>query len=163
MNELIEQWAKRRDERNLSHSKLCRKLTKEKPQKINLIADDLHERVFNEIDCLSCANCCKSIPPILNENDIRRIAKYLGIKVTDFRQSYVKIDEDSDMVFKQSPCFFLDSQNFCTIYDYRPKACREYPHTGDFKFHQYLKLHPVNSTCCPAVFHMLEEFSKYIR
>jgi len=159
----IEQWKKQRNEKAFSHRKLCEKLKKTKGKKLNDIADQLHLKVFEQVDCLDCANCCKSIPPILNETDIRRIAKHIGIKTTDFKNIYIKVDEDADMVFNNSPCSFLEPDNKCTIYENRPKACREYPHTGNFDFIKNLKLHPINSKYCPAVFHILEEFMQIVK
>lgn len=42
---------------------------------------------------------------------------------------YLRVDEDNDKVFKSMPCPFLGEDNLCSIYDIRPKACREFPHT----------------------------------
>ena len=84
------------------------------------------------------------------------MAKHLGLKVTAFKDQYVKVDEDMYMVMNLSPCPFLQEDNKCLIYEFRPKACREYPHTEDFEFINNLKLHAINARYCPAVFHMLE-------
>jgi uncharacterized protein len=159
MSVKIDQWKSKKAIIGSSHKKLVKKLIKINGKKLNQLADDIHESVFKQIDCLDCANCCKSIPPIINETDIRRISKYLGLKVTDFKEQYVKYDEDMDMVMNASPCPFLQNDNKCEIYEYRPKACREYPHTGDFEFVKNLKLHAINSEYCPAVFHILDEIS----
>ena len=91
---------------------------------------------------------------------MRRIANQLSMKVTTFKDHYIKVDEDMDMVMNQSPCPFLQSDNKCEIYEVRPKACREYPHTEEFDFINNLKLHAVNAVYCPAVFDMLEELKK---
>jgi uncharacterized protein len=155
----IDQWKIKKAIIVNSHKKLVKKLIKINGKKLNQLADIIHENVFDQIDCLDCANCCKSIPPIINETDIRRISKYLGLKVTDFKEQYAKYDEDMDMVMNALPCPFLQNDNKCEIYEYRPKACREYPHTGDFEFVKNLKLHAINSEYCPAVFHILEEIS----
>jgi uncharacterized protein len=155
----IEQWKIKKSECFESHKKLAIKLKRVNEKKLNQLADDVHEQIFEQLDCLDCANCCKTIPPIINETDIRRVAKHLGMKVTSFKELYVKYDEDMDLVMKCSPCPFLQSDNKCEIYEFRPKACREYPHTGDFDFSKNLKLHPINSKYCPAVFHILEEIS----
>ena len=153
----IEEWLNRRDKVKVENKKLIKKLKKIKIKKLNEATEGLHDKVFEKIDCLDCANCCKSIPPIINETDSRRIAKHLGMKVTQFKNKYVKFDEDMDMVMNQSPCPFLQADNKCLIYEYRPKACREYPHTEDYEFTKQLKLHAINAHYCPAVFHILEE------
>jgi len=153
----IEQWLERKDEVKIENKKLIKKLLRLKSKKLNEATKGLHNKIFKEIDCLDCANCCKSIPPIINETDSRRIAKHLGMKVTEFKNKYVKFDEDMDMVMNQSPCPFLQADNKCLIYEYRPKACREYPHTEDYEFTKQLKLHTINASYCPAVFHILEK------
>ena len=45
---------------------------------------DLHDEVFSKIDCLDCANCCKNHSPRFKIPDIKRIAKFLGMKEGDF-------------------------------------------------------------------------------
>lgn len=156
-NNPIEEWKKRRLEVKEQNKKLIKKISKLNDKKINSLSEGLHDKVFEKVDCLACANCCKSIPPIVNETDARRMAKHLGMKITTFKDQYIKVDEDLDMVMNQSPCPFLQDDNKCLIYDVRPKACREYPHTEDFEFAKNLKLHAINARYCPAVFHILEE------
>lgn len=152
----MELWQDRTKKDKIAIKKLLFRLNKSKNKKINQLADQLHEDVFNEIDCLECANCCKSIPPIINDLDLRRAAKFLGMKPTDFQEKYIRIDEDLDMVIKSSPCPFLEEDNSCFIYEGRPRACREYPHTDNYEFLKNLKLHLKNSEYCPAVYHILD-------
>lgn len=66
-------------------------------------------------------------------------------------KQYVRVDEDGDQVFQSMPCPFLGSDNHCSIYEHRPKACRDYPHTDRVKQHQLLELHTINAKICPAV------------
>ncbi|HYX06053.1 MAG TPA: hypothetical protein VE912_04900 [Bacteroidales bacterium] len=48
------------------------------------------------------------------------------------------------------------------VYEDRPRACREYPHTDRKKFHQILNLTLKNSEVCPAVFMVIEKLKKEI-
>ena len=82
---------------------------------------------FAEIDCTACANCCKTLGPDFKEADITRIAKYFKMKLPAFEAEFLQVDEDGDKVFKSMPCPFLGGDNLCSIYDVRPKACREFP------------------------------------
>jgi Fe-S-cluster containining protein len=75
----------------------------------------------------------------------------LGLKTADFEASYLRLDEEDDWVLKQLPCPFLESDNACSIYEDRPKACREYPHTDRVKQVQILELTAKNALVCPAV------------
>ena len=61
------------------------------------------------------------------------------------------VDEDNDHVLQTVPCAFLGEDNYCSIYDVRPKACREYPHTDRVKQKQLLSLNLKNTEVCPAV------------
>ncbi len=120
----------------------------------------LHEEVFDEIDCLSCANCCRTLGPRLTDRDIERISSSLRLKPQDVIARYLRIDEDDDYVFQSMPCPFLCSDNYCSIYEDRPKACREYPHTDRKKFYQIHGLTVKNAATCPAVFQILEALKK---
>ena len=111
----------------------------------------LHDQVFSEIDCLECANCCKTTGPLFTRKDIERISKHMGMTPADFEANYLQVDEDRDHVLQVLPCPFLGTDNYCSIYDVRPKACREYPHTDRRKQKQIWKLHEKNLEVCPAV------------
>lgn len=111
----------------------------------------LHDEAFERIDCLTCANCCKTTSPIFRDVDIDRIAKHLGVKPSLFTEKYLHIDEDNDWVLNSSPCAFLGNDNYCSIYDVRPKACRDYPHTDRKNMHQVMDLTYRNTMVCPAV------------
>lgn len=120
----------------------------------------LHQAVFKRIDCLDCGNCCRTLGPRLTDKDIERMAKALRMKQPDFIAQYLRIDEDNDYVFQSMPCPFLGNDNFCFIYENRPKACREYPHTDRKKFYQIHSLTIRNASTCPAVYQILEQLKE---
>ncbi len=132
------------------------RLRKKKPKTLDSFVYDAHVNAFDKIDCLECANCCKSISPIIIDRDIDRIAKHLKMKRAELIDQYFEIDEDDDYVFKQTPCRFLMPDNYCMIYEVRPRACREYPHTDRKRFYQILNLTYRNTFVCPAVYEVLE-------
>ena len=72
------------------------------------------------------------------------------------------LDEDGDLVLQALPCVFLGHDNCCSIYNVRPKACREYPHTDRKKFHQLSNLTLKNVSICPAAFNIVEEMKRRI-
>jgi len=152
----MKDWENRRAKQHKLHKKLINRLKKHRTKQLDAWGDQLHEQVFKKIDCLDCANCCTSIPPLVNQTDITRIAKHLRVKPSEFTKQYITQDEDGDQVMNATPCPFLESDNTCQIYDVRPKACRQYPHTDQNEFSKHLKLHAVNAQYCPAVFQILE-------
>ena len=129
---LIQQLKKRKDTDELFHS--------------------AHDEVFSRTDCLTCANCCKTTGPLVTESDITRISQKLKLKESEFISKYLKKDpDDGQWMMNQLPCPFLLPDNYCSIYEFRPKACREYPHTDRKKMHQILQLTAKNASVCPAV------------
>jgi Fe-S-cluster containining protein len=135
-------------------------LRKQDPRRVDDVFHQLHDDVFDEIDCLTCANCCKTTSPIFYQTDIERVAKALRMKPGDFVEHYLRVDEDNDYVLKSSPCPFLDADNYCSVYESRPKACREYPHTNRKKMVQVMELTYRNTLVCPAVLEMVNRMKK---
>ena len=131
--------------------KVFRKMKQAKPNDLDQKFHKGHEAEFKKMDCLSCANCCKTTSPIFRDADIRRISKHLRIKEGKFISDYLRMDEEQDYVLKSSPCSFLENDNSCSIYDVRPLACREYPHTDRKNMFQVLEITAENSLICPAV------------
>jgi Fe-S-cluster containining protein len=133
-----------------------RQVAAKPPGKVDEAFQNLHEEVFAQVNCLECGNCCKSLGPKLNTTDIRRISSVLRIKASEFEQKYLRTDEDDDFVFSTMPCVFLAEDNSCVIYEDRPRACREYPHTDQRKMHKVLDSTLKNISICPAVFEIVE-------
>lgn len=120
-----------------------------------------HERVFERVRCQDCAHCCETTSPIFTDRDVPRVAKHLGMRPSEFTDRYLRLDDDQDYVLKSSPCAFLDqSDKSCLIYEVRPKACREYPHTDAPKQLGLLDLTAKNVEVCPAVFELMERVSE---
>jgi Fe-S-cluster containining protein len=133
---------------------------KKKLEGMDLTVQAIHQDVTKNIDCLNCANCCRTLGPLITNKDVERIAKTLRMKSTDFIDKYLRIDEDGDMVFQSMPCPFLGADNYCSIYEARPKACREYPHTDRKRFYQIYKLSIKNAFTCPIVYEVLQQLTK---
>lgn len=133
------------------------KKNKKRLSKMDSIVHSLHDEASAEIDCLSCANCCRTLGPAIYDKDIERMAKALRMKPSEVVTAYLKIDEDGDYVFQSMPCPFLMPDNYCSIYEYRPKACREYPHTDRKKFEQIYKLTVKNTSTCPIAYEVMSK------
>ena len=136
------------------------KKNKNKIDRIDTVVHQLHMDISEKINCLDCANCCRQLGPAIYDKDIERMSKYLRMKPSQLTEKYLRIDEDGDYVFKSMPCPFLMQDKYCSIYEVRPKACREYPHTDRKKFYQIHALTIKNAETCPAVFHTLEQLKQ---
>ena len=143
------------------NKKFFQKLKHVKSKVLDKKIHQLHDEVFACTNCLECANCCTTTGPLFTDKDISRISKHLKIKPSEFTEKYLKVDEEKDFVLQQVPCTFLEDDNRCSIYQVRPKACLEYPHTNRRKQYQILKLTQKNLAICPAVYKIVEKL-KYI-
>ncbi len=142
------------------NKKFFAKLKNKKPKQLDEAFHALHEAVFEQTDCLACANCCKTTSPIFTDNDIERIAKHLKMRPVQLIAQHLHLDDEQDYVLNSSPCTFLGADNYCSIYEVRPKACREYPHTDRKNMAGIMKLTLENTKVCPAVFAIVEQLKQ---
>jgi len=133
------------------HRQVAKQLKKRAPADLDDRIHELHNEAFSKIDCLECAQCCRTTGPLWLDKDVERVAKKLRLKPADFEMRYLRTDEEGDLVLKQLPCAFLGQDNRCSIYDDRPKACREYPHTDRRRQAQIIDISLRNTAICPAV------------
>lgn len=137
------------------NKKLIEQLKRWKRKDLDELFVEAHDAVFAELDCRECGNCCKSLGPKVNNRDIERMSKFINMKAGKLRNAYLDVDEDNDFVFQSMPCPFLKDENFCSIYEARPRACVEYPHTDYPNMQKKLNITLKNSLICPAVYRML--------
>lgn len=158
---MIESYQKKAKKSQADHQRFLKWLKKKKPKDLDQQANEAHQQAFEKIDCLSCANCCKTTSPLFTERDVERIASHLKIKPGAFISQYLHRDEDNDWVLNTLPCPFLDTDNYCLIYDVRPKACAEYPHTNRRKLYQINDLTIKNTLICPAAYEVVENLKSH--
>jgi Fe-S-cluster containining protein len=135
-------------------------LSKLDRKKLDEYAEDAHEAAFKSYDCLECANCCKSTGPLFTKADIDRLSRVFRMNSASFISCYLRLDEDGDYILKQTPCPFLQENNKCLVYDQRPKACREFPHTNRKNFYQIRALTLNNTLMCPIAFRVVEQIKE---
>lgn len=163
MEEFINQLPRLAKDKHNENKKFFAKLRKKPPKKLDYLMQELHEEEFSRTDCLDCANCCKTTGPLFTDKDVTRIAKHFKMKEQAFITQFLRIDEDNDYVLQSVPCTFLGADNYCSIYEVRPKACREFPHTSRKKFQQISNLTLKNVAICPAAYTIVEEMKRRIQ
>lgn len=152
--DILHNWEKKSTERQKLYKQFLQRAEKNKVLKQ---LPDLHEQAFSKIDCLQCANCCKNYSPRFKTPDIKRISKYLKLKESDFIEKYLRVDDDGDFVVKSTPCPFLGTDNYCSIYDQRPSDCHRFPYTDEDVIIKRQTLTLKNSTFCPITYFVLEK------
>lgn len=163
MQDFINNLPKLAKDKHNENKKFFDKLKKKAPKNLDYIMQELHEKEFKNTDCLQCANCCKTTGPLFTDKDIERISKHLKLKPQQFISQFLRMDEENDYVLQSVPCTFLGADNYCSIYEVRPKACSEFPHTDRKKFQQISNLTLKNVAICPAAYNIVEEMKKLIK
>jgi len=156
MSDLLHNWEKKSAARQKDYRRLLQRADK---NKVLPLLPEFHEEAFRRIDCLQCANCCKSYSPRFKAPDIKRIARHLRMRESEFIDAYLRLDEDGDYVAKTAPCPFLGQDNYCSIYEVRPSDCERFPYTDEDVLIKRPALTQKNSTFCPIVYFVLEKLS----
>ena len=127
----------------------------------------LATQIQQQIDCTTCANCCRSSVVPVDESDIGVIAQYLGVETEQAMRLYTVADSDSPTrrVLQSTPdgCTFLDG-NLCLIYEARPKACRDFPHVAPGvrslggRFSSLCRW----ASLCPIIYNALESYKHVV-
>jgi len=134
------------------------KTEKNPPLGIDKLTKIVAPAVWEEIDCLSCANCCKKMTPTFTKQDVKRIAAHFQQTPEEFKKQWLKVDKNKDLVNVSQPCQFLNLvDNKCSIYDIRPVDCSGFPHLTKRKWEEYAHVHKQNIDYCPATFKMVEK------
>ncbi len=117
----------------------------------------------SQIDCTACANCCRHSVVSVGHPEMEAIAGYLGEPYEDVVSHYTEPDPEAPafriLRSNRDGCVFLDG-SLCTIYEARPKACREFPHVTPGEHSLGARL---SSLCrwaplCPIVYNALEAY-----
>ncbi len=89
-------------------------------------------------ECQSCAMCCMGQDILVKDEEIVRIATKIGKNSKDFTEKRYHHGLTRGFkyhILKRQPngdCFFLIRNMelfFCSIYEFRPELCAEYPNT----------------------------------
>ena len=135
------------------------KLEKTAPRGLDSIIQGREKEVWLETDCLSCANCCKTMTPTFNPQDLKRISAHFKMSVEDFQKKWLRRERGGarDWLNKVEPCQFLNlNDNKCSIYEVRPADCAGFPHLSK-KFKDFVHIHKQNVEYCPATYKLVQK------
>lgn len=62
----LEKYKNLAQQKQAEHRKFLATLKKKAPKNLDKIVQEVHQEVFQEIDCTKCANCCKSLGPLVS-------------------------------------------------------------------------------------------------
>lgn len=121
--------------------------------------------VEEQIDCTSCANCCRVATVRISERDVQKLARYLGVSPERFRAEHTCENEEEGLVLKRNSggCVFLEG-NLCGVYDARPNTCEDFPHLirGSGSLVSRLWQMADRACYCPIVYNTLEAWKPVV-
>ena len=142
--------------------KFLKKLDKIVPEDMPNLVQEEDAAVWQDVSCLECANCCKTMTPTYTAKDLKRISAHFNMTPKEFKEKWLYKDESGDWMNVSTPCQFLDDKNMCTIYDIRPEDCAEFPHHNKKPFDQYNDTFSNNVQHCPATFELVNRLRKRV-
>jgi Fe-S-cluster containining protein len=159
---IVANWQVNAQKRDDANYRFLRRLkNRSSATKVDRMARRIHLDVFQVVNCTRCANCCRSLQPVFNDEDIARIAKYRAMTEEEFLGAFLEeAEEGPGYRTRTTPCPFLGPDNKCTVYDVRPKTCRQYPYTDEEDFVLRAMVHANNALICPAVFEIVERMKQ---
>lgn len=124
-------------------------------------ARETTKRVWSDIDCTACANCCREVKPTFSEEEVNRLAARLGTTPLQFIDTYLEPNEGDDNPWqtRTSPCPFL-KDNRCSVYEDRPDDCKGYPYLYESGFSTRTMGMISRTFTCPIVYEVVEELKR---
>jgi Fe-S-cluster containining protein len=139
------------------------KIEKTPPKGYDKLTVAIEKEVWKEVDCLSCANCCKTMTPTFTTADLKRISAHFKQTPAEFKEKWLYKDKGGDWMNTKQPCQFLNlKDNKCSIYAIRPEDCSGFPHLAKTKIKDYAHVHKQNIEYCPATYKMVERLKGII-
>ncbi|MEO6893653.1 MAG: YkgJ family cysteine cluster protein [Ginsengibacter sp.] len=134
------------------------------PVNLDNLMETVEKEVWQEVSCLSCANCCKMMSPTYTFADIKRISTHLGMRPKDFKEKWLyREKKKNDWMNRSQPCQFLDLKtNMCSIYEVRPADCADFPHFHRRPATDYFYIHKQNIEYCPATMLLVEKLKERV-
>lgn len=132
-------------------------------EQFHILAQEIQE----QIDCKTCANCCRNSVVPVNRSEIEAVARRLDLTPREVIQQYTLPDPESPSTrilrTSRDGCVFLEG-NLCSIYEARPKPCRDFPHVASGTHSLGGR---VSSLCrwassCPIIYNALEAYKHMV-
>lgn len=135
------------------------RIDKKTPRNIKELATTADKEVWQEVDCLSCANCCKTMSPTFTPADLKRISAHFNQTVDEFKEKWLYKERGTgDWMNVKQPCQFLNlKDNKCSIYAIRPEDCAGFPHHDKKKLTDFTHVYKQNVEYCPATYRWVEK------
>jgi Fe-S-cluster containining protein len=131
-------------------------------EKTDALVHQLNKEISPKIDCTKCGNCCKTLMINVTEQEADNLSHHLQQSRAFFDKEYIEKGSSGMMLMNKIPCHFLH-ENKCTVYEYRPAGCREFPALHLPQFNKRLFTIFMHYDRCPIIFNVVEQLKICIK
>jgi Fe-S-cluster containining protein len=79
-------------------------------------------------ECTQCGACCKGFGgTYLQESDITKIAEFVGVSDSDFKQRFCVLSGNKLVLSQQANGYCIFYHQNCTIHSVKPQMCKRWP------------------------------------
>jgi len=120
--------------------------------------ENLTGEFAQQMNCVSCGNCCRWATPPASGREIAAIAKYFGMTAREVREKYTWPDDERPgrrkLRSNKDGCVFL-SGTLCLVYPARPHGCHAFPPIRKLK-KSFVREFCRWASLCPIVYNAIE-------
>jgi len=153
---LMQNYAAKKEDENWRFRTFVKHRLEMEDDELDALVRETTNAVWSRIDCTQCANCCRRLQVVVDGADMARLAARLKMTEPEFKRRYVNFDEGGESHFGAQPCPFL-KENICSVYEDRPKACRDFPYLHEPEFRTRMMMMIENTALCPIVYNTCEQ------
>ncbi len=150
--EIIKEYAQANEEENDNFRIFLKGIDS---NEIDKIVHPIAENITNQIDCTTCAACCKMLMINVTKEEAFSVAEHLNISESSFKEKYLEKSTEGEMIINTIPCHFLEDTK-CGIYENRFSDCRDFPHLQKNNFNSRLFSTLMNYEICPIIYNTIE-------
>jgi Fe-S-cluster containining protein len=154
----IEQFSIEKENENFSFQEFLKKFNNEE---LDAVIHLLNKKIEPQIDCTTCANCCKTLMINITDERANNLCEHLQLNRKEFDKKFIEKGTNGMMLMNKIPCRFLQ-ENKCMVYDYRFDGCREFPALHLPKLKERLFTVFMHYNRCPIVFNVIEELKSIL-
>ena len=160
---LIQRYSRHNEAEDMSFRAFLKGRLNLSDEELDAVVQETTDEVWKQIDCLKCANCCRTLQIVVDDKDIQRLAQRLKMTTQQFAKQYVETDQYQTQYLKSTPCSFLGEDNRCSVYEDRPQACRDFPYLHAEGFRQRTFMMIDNTAVCPIVFNVWQQLKERLK
>lgn len=157
---IITRLAAAKENENARFRVFTKLMARGRANQLNRMAEAHGQAASAQMDCRTCAACCRDNWLPLGSAEIERLAARLSMTVDAFRSRYITRDESGEEAIDATPCPFLEG-TLCSVYEDRPDCCRGYPYVGGDVPSRMLGIQE-RAGSCPIIYEMLEQTKREI-